>query len=223
MEKHEFFEREIQLIQSEDYRDFVRWYFNTCVGAWFWKSGASSSGKYHPQFTKGEGGLVKHTRAVVMVCDELLRMSSYAYMKAEFKDYAIMACLLHDTNKYGAQDEEDKDCYKDHGAIAAESVNNAWRVFFSEPAPELLKMAIRSHMGQWVEDKEDRPFTNIDRLVHLSDYIASRPFWDIPQLNEEYLADRGQEIEDNLTASRKNDWLNNPDVVRLFFNAMEGE
>lgn len=188
MEKHEFFEREIQLIQSEDYRDFVRYFFDNCVGAWFWESGASSSGKYHPQFTKGEGGLVRHTRAVVMVCDELLRMSSYAYMKAEFKDYAIMACLLHDTRKYGGM-EEDKDCYKIHGRLAADAVAHEWAAFFGTPFPELLWMAITSHMGQWVEDKEDRPFTNIDRLVHLSDYIASRPFWDIPQLNEEYNKD----------------------------------
>ena len=50
-------------------------------------------------------------------------------------------------------------------------------------------MAIRSHMGQWVEDKEDRPFTQIDRLVHLADYIASRNFWDIPQITAEYQAD----------------------------------
>lgn len=224
MEKHKFFAREIQLIQSEDLRDFVRFFFDEKVGEWFWKSGASSSGKYHPQFTKGEGGLVRHTRAVVWVCDELLRMSSYAYMKAEYKDYAIAACLLHDTRKYGSGDTEDKECYAQHGKLAADAVAAAWLSFFDQgEAPELLLMAIRSHMGQWVEDKEDRPFTNIDRLVHLSDYIASRPFWDIPQLNEEYFADRGQEIEDNLTASRKNDWLNNPDVIRLFFDAMEGE
>lgn len=197
MNKHEFFEREIQLIQSEDYRDFVRFYFDNCVGEWFWTSGASSSGKYHPVFTKCEGGLVKHTRAVVMVCDELLRMSSYAYMKAEYKDYAIVACLLHDTCKYGGL-EEDHDCYKIHGALAADKVAHAWQEFFGSPCSEFLYHAIRSHMGQWVEDKEDRPFTNIDRLVHLSDYIASRPFWDIPELSREYSEDRAKEIGDGL-------------------------
>lgn len=189
MEKHEFFEREIQLIQSEDLRDFVRWFFDVHVGEWFWLSGASSSGKYHPQFTKGEGGLVRHTRAVVMVCDELLRMSSYAYMKAEYKDYAIIACLLHDTRKYGGM-VENHECYKEHGKLAAAAVAEAWEDFWGGVrCPELLTMAITSHMGQWTEDKDDRPFTNIDRLVHLSDYIASRPFWDIPQLNEEYNKD----------------------------------
>ena len=42
-------------------------------------------------------------------------------------------------------------------------------------------------MGQWSE-KEDRPFTNIDRCVHMADYMASRNFIDIPQIIEEYQA-----------------------------------
>lgn len=195
MNKSDFFEREIQLIQSEDYRDFVRFFFNEHVGAWFWKSGASSSGKYHPCFAQGEGGLVRHTRAAAMMCEELLQMSSYAYMRDEYKDYARIAILLHDTRKYGSEDEEDKECYAQHGALAASDVAFAWLEFFDTPCPELLTMAIRSHMGQWVENREDRPFTNIDRLVHLSDYIASRSFWDIPQLSAEYIADHNAEAQ----------------------------
>ena len=198
MLKHEFFEREIALIENEDLQNFARWFFDNFVGAWFWQSGASASGKYHPEFTHGEGGLVRHTRAVCMVCEELLRMSTYAYMKPDYKDYARLACLLHDTRKYGRGDEEDKDCYKEHGAIAADDVRMAWFEFFGTHAPDLLMMAIRSHMGQWVENRDDRPFTNIDRLVHLSDYIASRPFWDIPTLTDEYYTDIAQEISDRI-------------------------
>lgn len=198
MNKSDFFEREIQFIEDIDLQDFVRFFFNERCGDWFWKSGASSSGKYHPQFTKGEGGLVRHTKAVAWVCEELLRMSSYAYMKDIYKDYARVACLLHDTRKYGGGDTEDKDCYKEHGAIAAFDVAVAWLSFFDTSCPELLTMAIRSHMGQWTENKDDRPFTNIDRLVHLSDYIASRPFWDIPDITAEYNEANAKMIEDSL-------------------------
>lgn len=189
MTNSKFFEREIAMIENEGFRSFVRNFFDHKVGAWFWESGASASGKYHPEFTKGEGGLVRHTRAVCMICEELLRMNTYAYMRAEYKDYARMACLLHDTRKYGSGDTEDKDCYKNHGLLAACAVEEAWRSFFGENAPELLCMAIRSHMGQWVENRDDRPFTNIDRLVHLADYIASRSFFDIPQITAEYNED----------------------------------
>ena len=199
MNKSDFFEREIQFIEDINLQDFVRFFFNERCGNWFWESGASSSGKYHPQFTKGEGGLVRHTKAVAWVCEELLRMSSYAYMKDIYKDYARVACLLHDTRKYGSGDTEDKDCYKNHGALAADAVAAAWLSFFDQgEAPELLLMAIRSHMGQWVEDRDDRPFTNIDRLVHLSDYIASRPFWDIPDITTEYNEANAKMIEDSL-------------------------
>lgn len=199
MNKSDFFEREIQFIESIDLQDFVRFFFNEKCGDWFWKSGASSSGKYHPLFTKGEGGLVRHTKAVAWVCEELLRMSSYAYMKDTYKDYARVACLLHDTRKYGSSDTEDKECYKEHGKLAADAVAAAWLSFFDQgEAPELLLMAIRSHMGQWVENRDDRPFTNIDRLVHLSDYIASRPFWDIPDITTEYYEVNAKMIEDSL-------------------------
>lgn len=194
MTKSEFFKREIAFIESEDLRDFARWFFNERVGEWFWKSGASSSGKYHPAFTRGEGGLVRHTKAVAWICEELLRMNTYAYMRDEYKDYARLACLLHDTRKYGRGDAEDKDCYKEHGAIAAADVAMSWRDFFGTPCPELLTLAIKAHMGQWTENRDDRPFTNIDRLVHLADYIASRPFFDIPQISEDYAASEEREI-----------------------------
>lgn len=195
MKNSEFFEREIQLIESEDLRDFVRYCFDVQVGEWFWEVGASSSGKYHPSFSQGEGGLVRHTRAVAMVCEELLRLNTYAYMSAEYKDFARVACLLHDICKYGDRDKMDKNCYKEHGAIAASRVADAWDEFFNDGedfthCPELLLMAIRSHMGQWTENRDHRPFTNIDRVVHMADYIASRPFFDIPQLNQEYDKDK---------------------------------
>lgn len=189
MRKSKLFEREIALIESEDLRDFVRFVFDECVGAWFWKTGASASGKYHPVFSQGKGGLVRHTRSVFMVCEELLRLNTYAYMRDEYKDYARVACLLHDICKYGEYDEMDKSVYQEHGALAARKVMQAWGEFFGKDAPELLLMAIRSHMGQWTEDREDRPFTNIDRLVHLADYLASRSFIDIPQLSLEYEQD----------------------------------
>ena len=77
MEKSKFFEREINLIQSEDYRMFVKYYLDNYCPKYFWEIGASSSGKYHPKFSQGVGGLVRHTKAVVMFAEELLRMSSY--------------------------------------------------------------------------------------------------------------------------------------------------
>lgn len=182
----DYFKREIELIQDEDLRNFVAYYLNMSTPKYFTKIGASSSGKFHPQFSQNEGGLIRHTKAVVMFAEELLRMSSYAYMRDEYKDYVIIACICHDTVKYGFNEEISKEDYKDHAKNGAENVAQCWKEYFNEECPFVLYNAIRSHMGQWSTDKEDRPFTNVDRCVHLADYIASRPFIDIPQINAEY-------------------------------------
>lgn len=179
-----YFQREINLIQNKPLQEMVWRYMNECVPDYFWTIGASSTGKFHPAFSQGEGGLVRHTKAVVMFAEELLRMSTYAYMKDIYKDYVIAACIVHDTRKYGYP-EFNKADYPDHAPAAA----NAFDDFCVEHdylLSELCKNAIAAHMGQWSTNREDKPFTSIDRCVHLADYIASRNFIDIPQITEEW-------------------------------------
>ena len=184
MKNIKLFERELNLIINEDLRMLTKSYLEERVPDYFWEIGASSSGKYHPAFSQGVGGLVRHTKAVVMFAEELLRMSSYAYMKEEYKDYVIVACLIHDTCKYG-ETEYDKSQYSDHAKNAATAFASFCSEEFYTPS-EFLLNAVKSHMGQWTEDKEDRPFTSVDRCVHLADYMASRNFIDIPSLVAEY-------------------------------------
>ena len=185
MKNIKHFEREINLIVNEDLRMAVKSYMEEATPDYFWIDGASSSGKYHPKFSQGEGGLVRHTKAVVMFAEELLRMSSYSYMKDEYKDYVIAACILHDTAKYGIS-EYDKAEYKNHASNASKAfAEYAEQVMDYKPS-EFLLNAIVAHMGQWSTEKEDRPFTNIDRCVHMADYMASRSFIDIPGIMEEW-------------------------------------
>ena len=184
------FERELALIKNEELRTATAGYLETYVPNYFWMDGASASGKYHPKFSHGEGGLVRHTKAVVMFAEELLRMSSYSFMNEEYKDYVICACIVHDTVKYGFTDELDKTEYANHAHNAS--------VLFTEYCENemgftphfLLTQAIRSHMGQWSTNKDDKPFTSVDRCVHMADYMASRSFIDIPTLTAEWEAER---------------------------------
>ena len=83
------FERELNLIVNEELRMAVKAYLEEETPDYFWTDGASSSGKYHPSFSQGVGGLVRHTKAVVMFAEELLRMSSYAYMREEYKEIRL--------------------------------------------------------------------------------------------------------------------------------------
>ena len=179
------FERELDLIVNDDLRMAVKSYMDEAVPEYFWTDGASSSGKYHPEFSQGVGGLVRHTKAVVMFAEELLRMSSYAYMREEYKDYVIAACIIHDTAKYGCG-EYDKKAYKDHARNAAKAFADYCEQVMDYQPSEFLLNAVAAHMGQWATDREDRPFTSIDRCVHMADYMASRSFIDIPQISAEY-------------------------------------
>ena len=191
------FKRELALIKDEKLRQAVADYLidPDYVPEYFWHIGASSSGKYHPIFSQGEGGLVRHTKAVVMFAEELLRMSSYAYMRDEYKDYVIAACIMHDTVKYGFEQEIDKSQYADHAANAAQSFEEYCDNYVPSYTPHFVLLnAMRSHMGQWSTEKDDRPFTNVDRCVHMADYMASRPFIDIPAITVEW---NTVEIEEN--------------------------
>ena len=123
MREIKLFEKEINLIKDNELRELVRDYMEHYTPNYFWSDGASSSGKYHPKFSQGFGGLVRHTKAVVMFAEELLRMSTYAYMREQHKDYVIAACILHDTAKYGV-DDYDKADYKYHAVNAAEAFSD---------------------------------------------------------------------------------------------------
>ena len=188
MKTMKLFERELSLIKSESLRRAVYDYMNDSdyVPDYFWTDGASASGKFHPKFSHGIGGLVRHTKAVVMFAEELLRMSSYAYMREEYKDFVIAACIIHDTVKYGFDEEIDKSAYAEHASNAAQSFKEFCFHNTQYEPHYLLLQAVRSHMGQWSTDKEDRPFTSVDRCVHMADYKASRSFIDIPSITEEY-------------------------------------
>lgn len=185
MSRIDFFRSQVNTITNPDYRNFVNHFLETKVGDWFWESGASSTGKYHPQFTKGQGGLVRHSVAVCMMCNELMNLSTYDSMSEDDRNLARVACLLHDTYKYGGM-QYDRKAYKMHGALAAQAVENAWLEMFHEPVNPLLTSAIRSHMGQWTNPASDRPKTLMDNLVHLSDYILSRSMLDSPCVVADY-------------------------------------
>lgn len=176
-----FFEKEFEMIQDEDLKMTVKAYFDEKVPAYFWFDGASSSGKYHPQFSQKVGGLVRHTKAVVRFAEELCR--AYDEIDEADRDYIIVACLIHDTIKYGFDDEIDTKFYKNHAENSAEAFRNFALNECDLQIDECVYQAIKRHMGKWGKDK---PETLIDNIVHLADYVASRNFIDIPEIIQEY-------------------------------------
>lgn len=70
------FNKEIALIKNKSIRDFA----SICiqfVPKYFFEIPASSSGKYHPSYALGEGGLVRHTKAAIAIAQEFLKLEMY--------------------------------------------------------------------------------------------------------------------------------------------------
>jgi hypothetical protein len=137
---------------------------------YFHKVPASSSGKYHPRFSLGEGGLIRHTKFAVDMALELFKL--FVFSDSD-QDCIISALILHDGLKHGIDYAEY--CISDHDEVMA----NWLEIFWKEEkfgGKNVIIECIRTHMGQWSSTR--KPESKIEEFVHLCDYIASRRFID---------------------------------------------
>ena len=176
MELLKVLQNEIDLIQDEEIREFVIKFLNE-VPEYFWTIPASASGKYHPQYALGEGGLVRHVKATIMIANELLKLDVYKNLIGQ-KDYIIAALLLHDTYKHGQIDEGYTK--PDHANLAYRALQNKHTGFKIQD----IAWLVLTHMGQWNTDREGNvvaptPTTEAQKFVHLCDYLASRKFLEV--------------------------------------------
>lgn len=181
MNKINVFENELNLIKNNSIRKFAEFILNKLPG-YFWIVPASGSGKYHPEYTLGEGGLVRHVKATVKIANELFRNETIC--NGEFdqqtKDMIITALILHDGCKNGFDDISDR-MRPEHPILICKfidqyrnDINN-----ISETEIDSIKSLILTHMGQWNTDREGKeilpkPCMEIQKFVHLCDYLASR-------------------------------------------------
>lgn len=144
---------------------------------YFYKIAASSTGKYHPTYALGEGGLLRHTIAATKIACDIVNLEMFELTSDE-KDYIICALLLHDTCKHGIP--KTRYTVHDHPLQAAELVNTfCSREFANNVAP-----LIASHMGQWnISNRSSvilpKPETKMQKIVHLCDYLASRKYLEV--------------------------------------------
>ena len=160
---------------------------------YFFEVPASSTGKYHPAFSLGDGGLVRHTKAAVRIANELLNNNTVgSKFSLHDKDLIIIALTLHDGVKSGM--EHSQYTKFDHPLLASKLImENKDKV--SMDVDDLRKVCsmIESHMGEWTYDnyhkKEvlPKPRTAEQRFVHMCDFLASRKFLDIKFLDNEII------------------------------------
>lgn len=179
--KCDVFKTEINYIKSVEHRKIIENLLNN-LPDYFYEIPASSTGKYHPSFSLGDGGLVRHTKVAVRIAKELLDnnvIGTHSFNNND-KDLIIMALLLHDGFKSGKIKE--KYTRFDHPILASNYVleNNELK----EDEKKLIANMIASHMGEWnTSDYSDitlpLPSNKYERFVHMCDYLSAKKFLDV--------------------------------------------
>ena len=183
-----YFEEELQMIKDDDIRVAVIEVLKN-VKDEFYHAAASSSGKYHPEYALGDGGLYRHTRAAVKIANDILNLE---WFNKEFtdgdKDIILAALILHDTCKSG-REWDNKYTMHTHPIQAGNLVEDILRDTEYRGIGEEIARCIRSHMGQWNEPGRwnkyndrtilPKPEELDEFVVHLCDYLASRKYLNV--------------------------------------------
>lgn len=177
-DKISVFEKELAYIKEEEMREDAKLLLLK-LPDYFFEIPASSTGKYHPEYALGEGGLVRHTKAAMMIAKSLLEDPCIGdkYTKRE-QDIMLMALMIHDGLKSGR--EHSKYTKVEHPLLIGEFVREHEKdLHLKEEEVTLLCNVLASHMGPWNKDFNGKealpvPKTKYENFVHMCDYLASR-------------------------------------------------
>lgn len=180
MNKYEVFLKEINYITNSEYRKNIKILLDL-LPDYFYQIAASSTGKYHPKCSLGNGGLVRHTKVAVRIAYELLKNEIIGSKFDEReKDLIIISLLLHDGLKSGL--EQSKYTVFEHPLLIAEFVkNNRDKTTLNDEDIEFIASTVESHMGQWNTNPYSGtilplPKNKYQKFVHMCDDLASKKF-----------------------------------------------
>ena len=177
-EKLEKFKEPLSYIKSSENKAFAEKVIET-LPDYFFEIPASSTGKYHPAYSLGEGGLLRHTLSAIRIAIELFRLEMWGF-KNEDRDLIIIALIAHDGWKSGLVQTQYSVTEHPLLSVKALSSNEVLMAMLPKEKTDFIFDCIKTHMGQWVEDyktKEvvlEKPSNKHQRFVHFCDYLASR-------------------------------------------------
>lgn len=155
----------LELIDDERVRDLtIR--LTATAPAYFWERPASTSGASHPVCQQPHG-LWAQTLMLSTVIDRLA--DSYVdrnLLEDRDIDLAHASAILHDQRTYGEPERASETSASDHDVLMAELV-------YDSPLDDRVAAAVASHSGPW--DDGPTPESDLERLVHTADMIASSP------------------------------------------------
>ena len=179
-EKVALFQKEIDYLNGEDFKEFVKQAL-ILLPNYFFEVPASSSGKFHSALESGFGGLVYHAKAVAKIANYLVNLQQYKIKLSDIeRNCVITAGILHDCIKHSWENKTGFSVHE-HPVLAGEFVKTDERLqgILSDEIRIIIGDAISSHSGEWTTSKRSKtvlpsPQNLVQELVHLSDYIASR-------------------------------------------------
>ena len=181
-EQRDFVKPILDTFENEDIKKFAITLLDN-LPPYIWEVGASSTGKYHPTYTLGYYGLMKHQVAVVRFINFFFELEQYnTIFNSRQRDCLRVAALIHDGRKSGSQKDYENSKYTkfNHPLLMAKEVMS-YKDMNIIPNDDILYIAkaISSHMGQWNTDKKSdlslpKPTSESQKLLHLADYLASR-------------------------------------------------
>ncbi len=177
-EKEEMFLDELSYIKNEEYSDALLNIINMIPDYWFHEA-ASSTGKYHPEYALGEGGLLRHSKAAMRIGYELLsdKVIGDKYTDRE-KDLMLMSLLIHDGLKLG--NPKERYTRFDHPILMGQFIiDHKDEIGLNKKDAEFMNDVIKTHMGPWITDYQGNevleiPKTKYQSFVHMCDFLASR-------------------------------------------------
>lgn len=179
-ERMKLVEPVLNTIQNNDIKEFAVVLLDS-LPEYIWTVPASSTGKYHPTYSLGDGGLMRHQMAVVRFLNFFFELEQYnSKLTSREMDLMRVAGLVHDGMKSGTQEQFSASKYTkfEHPILMANKVRETVG-YLPGNELEFIASVISRHMGQWNTDKKSsitlpKPSDKFSRMLHVADYLASR-------------------------------------------------
>ena len=189
---NELLSYEVAQIDDYDIREFVKMTLDNVDPIHRIKP-ASSTGKYHPKYASGEGGLIRHIKVVVQNVIELIRATPAVESE---KDELIAAAILHDMWKYPEGRDHEFTAF-DHPALGGQ--------WCKDHGFDTIGRLIAAHQGIWTTSRQMPGFENEqprkfdEWVLHFADLMASRAYLacDFDELGDVVLDPWATRKEDN--------------------------
>lgn len=166
---NELLSYEVAQIDDDEIRNFVKMTLDNVDPIHRIKP-ASSTGKYHPKYAAGEGGLIRHTKVVVRNIIELIRATPAIECE---KDELIAAAIIHDMWKYPEGRDHEFTAF-DHPALGGQ--------WCKDHGFDTIGELVAAHQGIWTTSRQMPGFENeqprkFDQwCLHFADLMASRAY-----------------------------------------------